>query len=159
MARFSPRAMNNVVIFTMLLMIALFNLDSFLPTPDTRQPLDVLSDDDYVLRIEHQGNSLERAGQQWRQKTSSSLRLPISPAEQLEAWRQAILTPAEKPKDVAPDDAQVVVIWLAGQSQGRVLAFYPLGNKQVAVKFNGQWYALSGASVADLLPWWQVRSD
>lgn len=158
MARFSPRTMNNVVIFAMLIMIALFNLDSFLPTPTMRQPLDVLSADDYVLRIEHQGNALERAGQQWRQKTTSSATLSIAPAEQLNAWRKVILTPAEKPDAVSPDDAQVVVIWLAGESQGRVLAFYPVDNR-VVVKFNGQWYALSGASLSDLLPWWQPRSN
>ncbi len=157
MARFSSRAMNNVVIFAMLLMIALFNLESFLPDPDPRQPVSVLSEDDYVLRIEHQDNVLERAGSQWRQ-TSARGNLSVTPKQQLNAWRQAVLTPTHQPDAVTPDSAQVVVIWLAGESQGRVLALYQTAG-QVAVKFNGQWYTLSGTTMQQLLPWLTAENN
>ncbi|GGW85172.1 hypothetical protein [Alteromonas halophila] len=154
MARFSTRTMNNVVIFAMLAMIALFNLDSFLPSPDSRQALQVIGSDDYVLRIEHNGNSLEKAGQQWRQVTQTSDRLNVTPNAQLTAWRQAVLAPVSAPDEINQDEAQIVVIWLAGQTQGRVLALYQKSDI-LLVKFRGSWYRLQQASLHELLPWWQ----
>ncbi len=65
-ARISQRAMNNVVIIAMLIMIALFNLDSLVPKKNVAQSQSLLPEDAYVLKIEHDGNSLERVGQQWR---------------------------------------------------------------------------------------------
>ena len=68
MARISQRAMNNVVIIAMLIMIALFNLDSLVPKKDAVKTRSLLPEDAYVLKIEQDNNSLERIGQQWRQK-------------------------------------------------------------------------------------------
>ena len=80
MARISQRAMNNVVIIAMLIMIALFNLDSLVPKKDVVQSRSLLPEDAYVLKIEHDGHSLERVGQQWRQsavgRTASALVSP-----------------------------------------------------------------------------------
>ena len=52
MARLSQRAMNNVVIVAMLVMIALFNLDSFLPKRAVPELRPLLPPDAYVLKIE-----------------------------------------------------------------------------------------------------------
>ena len=52
MARLSQRAMNNVVIFAMLIMIALFNLDAFLPKKARPLVTPLIPEDAYVLKIE-----------------------------------------------------------------------------------------------------------
>lgn len=152
MARLSQRGMNNVVIVAMLIMIALFNLNSFLPKskePDIR-PL--IPSGAYILKLEQQDNRLERSGQQWRQVSSKGA-LPVSAREQLTEWQQAQLKSAPL-LDNAFEliDPIIVVIWLAGQVDGQVYAFYPNTNP-VTVKYNNNWYTLENARLDVLLPW------
>lgn len=151
-AKLSQRAMNNVVIFAMLVMIALFNLDSFLPKPKVAEIQPLLAPDAYVLKIEHDGNKLERNGQQWRQVSSKGV-LPVTASEQIAHWQGAQLqstTLAENAfQSIAP---MVVVVWLAGQPNGQVFAFYP-NTHPATVKHNGNWYTLKHAQLEALLPW------
>ena len=65
--------MNNVVIIAILVMIALFNLDSLRPQKNVVETRSLLPENAYVLKIEHDGHSLERIGQQWRQKGHTEL--------------------------------------------------------------------------------------
>ena len=46
----------------------------------------------------------------------------------------------------------VAVVWLAGQSDGLVFAFYPQQDKTL-VKTENAWYRLSDATLTGLLPW------
>ena len=66
MARLSKRGFNNVVIFAMLGMIFLFNLDRFVPQSQQPVSLPLLPENAHVLKIEQSGYKLERVGQQWR---------------------------------------------------------------------------------------------
>ena len=152
MARLSQRAMNNVVIFAMLVMIALFNLNSFLPKPKISDIQPLLPADAYILKIEHNGNTLERNGQQWRQVSSKGL-LSISGSEQLANWQNARLQEITLAADAFQSvEPMVVVVWLAGQSNGQVFAFYP-NTHPATVKYNGSWYTLKGRELTALLPW------
>lgn len=155
-ARLSQRAMNNVVIFAMLIMIALFNIDSFLPAEKagTAQPL--LPEGAYVLKVEQDQQRLERAGQQWRYLTdvpldSDTQRLA---QQQLAAWQQGQLIPypaAEaSTRQMTPI---IVVVWLAGNTQGLVFAFYPTA-ADTLVSHQGQWYRLAQVSLSTLIPWY-----
>ncbi|QJR81027.1 hypothetical protein CA267_009685 [Alteromonas pelagimontana] len=149
MARLSQRAMNNVVIFAMLLMIALFNIDAFLPAAKEPAVRPLLMQDDYVLKIEQGDNRLERVGQQWRQ-TATLPSLPVSPEDQLLAWQKAILVPTAVETATSP---YVVVVWLAGNANGNVFAFYPTDEK-VLVKHDDQWFTLKPSSLLyTMLPW------
>ncbi|MEW9798054.1 hypothetical protein [Alteromonas sp. CYL-A6] len=152
MARLSQRAMNNVVIFAMLAMIALFNLNSFLPQPTSDDVLSVIGSNDFVLKIEQDGNVLERAGQQWRQRTQTTPQPAITPQQQLRAWQTATLVPVSFATNAPSTSPVVAVVWLAGQSQGQVYAFYP-SESGTLVKYNGSWYQLRDASLSSLLPW------
>lgn len=150
--RISPKIMNNIVIFAMLLMILLFNLDRFLPQPDAPQLRPLLPPDAYVLRIEQGQYKLERAGQGWRQ---SQLDAPvdITPATQLQAWQQGQLAPLDNvPEAVNQLAPLVVVVWLAGYNQGQVFAFYPTA-EATFVKADQQWFRLKAVSLPTLLPW------
>ncbi|MDO6566469.1 hypothetical protein Q4561_05320 [Alteromonas sp. 1_MG-2023] len=152
MARLSQRAMNNVVIVAMLVMIALFNLDSFLPKRSVPELSPLLPPDAYVLKIEHDGNKLERNGQQWRQ-VSSEGELSITASDQIAQWQAAQLKTATLVDDAFQSvEPIVVVIWLAGQPNGHVFAFYA-NTHPVTVKYNGMWYTLENAELKVLLPW------
>ena len=145
--------MNNVVIFAMLIMIALFNLDSFLPQKSQASARPLLTPDSYVLKIEHDNHVLERAGREWRQ-VSAVQPLDITPAAQMAHWQRAMLEPATRESGMqSADTPVVVVVWLAGQSEGQVYAFYP-AMPYALVKHDGQWFTLKDATLHQLLPWW-----
>ena len=154
MARISQRAMNNVVIIAMLLMIALFNIDSFLPKQDVPQYQSLLPRDAYVLKIEQDENTLERSGQLWRQRTRAKS-VAIAPDKQFSAWQQAALEPISGvPTQISSSQPLVVVVWVAGQTSGLVYGFYPQTSPTV-VKFDNNWYTLTNAQLNTLLPWIQ----
>ncbi len=151
-ARISQRAMNNVVIIAMLIMIALFNLDSLVPKKNVAQSQSLLPEDAYVLKIEHDGNSLERIGQQWRQ-TGQNATLVIKPDVQFSHWQRAMLESAtEVPEAIANIQPYIVVVWLAGNNNGNVYAIYP-NTSPVVIKFENNWYTLTNTELDKLLPW------
>ena len=150
--RLSSKAMNNVVIFAMLFMIVLFNLETFLPTSPAPQSRPLIAPNAYLLRIEQDNFKLERAGQGWRQSqlTQSTA---VTPSQQVQAWQEGYLVPTSSaPTGLTSDSAYIVVVWLAGQTEGQVYAFYPLPETTL-VLVNEQWFELQGASLARLLPW------
>ncbi|AXR08279.1 hypothetical protein [Salinimonas sediminis] len=151
-SRFSSRAMNNVVIFAMLFMILLFNLDSFLPTTGSPQDQPLVPEHEYLLRIEQDHYRLERVGQVWRQ---SQLESPIdtSPEAQFSAWQRGYLAPTDRvPATIANGQAYIVILWLAGKSDGLVYAFHP-GPTHTYVQVNNQWFVLKDTTLPQLLPW------
>lgn len=155
MARLSQRAFNNVVIFAMLLMIALFNLDSFLPASQSQGSQPLLENDAYILKIEQDQQRLERTGQQWRYVTHDAVE--IAPEEQIEAWQSGILEPAPRARSLAQNLRPIIaVVWLAGESQGQVYAFY-LSDSHTFVKHNNQWFELERVSLKTLLPWFTFQ--
>lgn len=152
MARLSKRAFNNVVIFAMLGMIFLFNIDRFLP--ETKLPVNqpLLPDGVYVLKIEQGSKKLERVGQQWRW-TGVNQALSSKPESQIQAWRTTAMQAAKPPRAVTQTEPLVVVVWIAGQSNGLVYAFATY-NKQLWVQFDNQWYSISpDTTITQLLPW------
>lgn len=152
MAKLSQRAMNNVVIVAMLIMIALFNIDSLRPQQDTSEVRNLLPQNAYVLKIEHDDNQLVRSGQQWRQRSTEG-NLSISPEAQMVGWQKARLRYLTSLKnDISEIEPLVVVVWLAGATNGRVYAFYPTPSVTV-VKVDNNWYALDNVSLSTLLPW------
>ena len=152
MARLSQRAMNNVVIIAMLIMIALFNLESFTSPPEAPSQRMLLPQDAYVLKIEHDSSALERTGQQWRQRSDKET-LSITPDRQFSEWQRAMLVPTtEVPEDALSQQPLIVVVWIAGEANGLVYAFYPSSTMTV-VNVDNNWYTLSNAQLDNLLPW------
>ncbi|BFT32144.1 hypothetical protein D210916BOD24_33200 [Alteromonas sp. D210916BOD_24] len=152
MARISQRAMNNVVIIAMLVMIALFNLDSLLPKPDVSSLRTLLPQEAYVLKIEQDNNSLSRSGQQWRQSTQHTTP-SVNPQRQFSEWQRAQLEPTSSvPAEISSSQPYVVVVWVAGSATGLVYALYP-NTTPTVVKFENNWYTLTNAELDVLLPW------
>lgn len=144
--------MNNVVIIAMLIMIALFNLDSLRPKSNIVQTRSLLPEDAYVLKIEHDGNSLERVGQQWRQKGQIG-NLTMAPDMQFSHWQRGVLTPATSiPEALSDVQPYIAVVWLAGDANGLVYAIYP-NTSPTVIKFENNWYTLANTELDKLLPW------
>ncbi len=158
MAKPSSKAMNNIVIFAMLIMIALFNLDTLLPKATQTKERSLLPSDAYILKIETDVGKVERTGQQWRQVTSTDS-VKQSPAEQIKAWQSAVLAPVDSlPAGVSEQAPIIAVVWLAGKSDGLVFAFYQT-NKQTYVRHEGNWYQLVQSPLMSLIPWLSSLTD
>lgn len=143
--------MNNVVIITMLIMIALFNLDSLLPPPKPTEQRPLLPESAYVLKIVQDNHKLERVGQSWRQ-VSPVAPVSVTANQQYAAWQAAQLVSAPLTDEASAGTPIVVVVWLAGQPQGLVYAFYP-NTHPTEVKIDNDWYRLENAQLHTLLPW------
>lgn len=137
MIRLTQRAWNNVLIFSMLLLIVLFNLSGGLFESGDTKPspfIDLLPQNAVVMSIELDSRTIERVGRGWRL-------LPDGADARLLAtlvanWQQAKLEAIGQDQ---LEPSQVVTVWLAGEEQGRVYLFAHKGG-EVLVQINGQIY-------------------
>ncbi|NVK56882.1 MAG: hypothetical protein HWE26_14860 [Alteromonadaceae bacterium] len=157
MARMSKRAFNNVVIFAMLGMIFLFNLDRFVPDSKLPASQPLLPEGVYVLKIEQDARKLERVGQQWR-FVGLNESLDSSPEQQIQAWREAVIQAAKPPREVSQTEPLLSVVWVAGQAQGLVYAFV-VQNQNLWVSVDNQWYIVTNQRLDQLLPWLQGAEE
>lgn len=131
MIRLSKKGWNNVLIFSMLIMIFLFNglhhklIDA--EADDVIQPL--LKEQSYILTIEYPLFKIERIGTGWRSNSTLS---QIQISELLTNWQQAtglqladINTIKSEFKNKSSEN--IVTIWFAGEELPQVFAFFKLG--------------------------------
>ncbi|WP_440906031.1 hypothetical protein ACMZOO_07275 [Catenovulum sp. SX2] len=140
MVRLSRSGWNNVLIFTSLIMIFLFNglhLKMFSSDGKPVQQHSLLPADEMILTIDFPNYSLERIGRSWRTMPESNYS-----AEQLQAvveqWQQLQVQPI----DVMPNETKqypdvVVSFWFAGQKQAFVVQIFKLANTYVLRTPNG----------------------
>ncbi|MDC8831835.1 hypothetical protein [Alteromonas gilva] len=157
MARMSKRAFNNVVIFAMLGMIFLFNLDRFVPESKLPANQPLLPEGVYVLKIEQHSQKLERVGQQWR-FVGLNESLSTSPEQHIQAWRDAVIQASKPPRSVDQTEPLVAVVWVAGQAQGLVYAFVKQ-DQNLWVNVDSQWYIVVNQRLDQLLPWLQHSQE
>ena len=140
-----------MVIFAMLGMIFLFNLDRFLPASKLPASQSLLPEYSHVLKIEQSGYKLERVGQQWRWSGVHHT-LNSTPEAQIEQWRSTSMQPAKPPREITQIEPLIAVVWLAGESQGLVYAFVAR-DQNLWVQFEQQWYTIENTRLMQLLPW------
>jgi len=132
MIRLSKKGWNNVLIFSMLIMIFLFNglhlklLDA--EVDDVIQP--ILNEQSYILTIEYPSYKIERIGTGWR---SSAELTQIQITELINNWKQAKAlriadTSSLKAEAKTKSADQIVMIWLAGEALPQVFAFFKLAD-------------------------------
>ena len=110
--KISSRAFNNILIFSMLAMIMLFNMDTWLPKPGGAEKMALIAEQDLVLRIDIDGARLERVGTQWRLIDSSASHVP---EDIVNAWLSAELAATEFNGVV--NTSVFAQVWLAGYPQ------------------------------------------
>ena len=147
MARLSKQAWNNVIIFSMLgMMLVLHSSDIF---NSNNQPYRLIDDTDIILSLEFDRNVIERVGQTWRLNPESpAAGMPIEAsrlAGLVERWQSiTVENQTEVPEQATAVPEHVVVVWLAGEKEGRV---YPL------VEINGRGYVgVNGVAMRILSP-------
>jgi hypothetical protein len=158
MARLSQKAWNNVIIFSMLAMILILNLDSF-RSNDSDLPIPIIEDGGILLSLQIDQDVIERAGQTWRFSASSpglSKATAASPerlATLVDNWQRALVkTQNEVGPEVLKEPDLVVVLWLAGERAGRVLPVKTI-DQQTYLMFNDEVVLLDFPNVEQLTQW------
>ena len=157
MARLSQKAWNNVIIFSMLIMITILNLDRF-KSDDEGGPRPILADGEIVLSMQVDLNVIERVGQSWRISPKSPASAesvnPEALASLVNNWQRAVVT---EPSDVI--DAKlferpnhIVAIWLAGEPQSRVYSIINV-DEQTYIKFGNNIALLDFPKLSQLVSW------
>lgn len=155
MLRLSKRAWNNILIFSMLVLILILNLDQF-SSNDKAQARLVVAQGEYILSMQINQLEIEKAGSQWRINPNAIAPSNMPTAQQLQsiilAWQQAYVQPADIEFDsqqfASPDT--LVSLNLAGSNTPIVVAFF-IVNEQVYLVLNKQVYVLMSPNIEQLL--------
>lgn len=157
MARLSQKAWNNVIIFSMLIMITVLNLDRF-RGDEERGPSTILESGEIVLSMQIDQNIIERVGQSWRISPKSPASIENVPAESLailvDNWQRAVVVEPIETVEISIFERpnHVVAIWLAGETQSRV---YPIVRDRdfVYIKVDEQAKILDFPNLSQLVAW------
>jgi hypothetical protein len=126
MIRLSQRAWNNVIIFSMLLLILLFSSTSnFLTSNETDldQTLLLVPENSLIMTLDFGSQKVERIGRGWRVVGGDTEELidQTTLTKLIDNWRLAEISLSEQ---IFEGDGLIVVLWLAGQDLARVYQFY-----------------------------------
>ncbi|ATC95095.1 hypothetical protein [Pseudoalteromonas tunicata] len=160
MIQLSRAGWNNVIIYSMLLMIFLFNgLHHKLISSDSEQVIQaIFPEQSFVLTLSYRDVTFERIGTSWRTKThqtSNEQSLQTRAVEQIsQLVNQWQTSEAEIATDIAPLQAQLkqvttldtVTVWFAGQAEPAVYDLIELNNQFYLFDHLGQrWFLLTAA--------------
>jgi hypothetical protein len=159
MARLSQKAWNNVIIFAMLAMIFMLNINHF-QSDDTHLPVPLIEEGGILLSLQIDQNIIERAGRTWRFSSSSPEAKNSAGEGQagklaalVDNWQRALV---KSQNEVTADSLQspdlVVVLWLAGERNGLVLPIKTI-QQQTYLIFNNEVMLLDFPTVEQLSQW------
>ncbi|MFC3123080.1 hypothetical protein [Agaribacter flavus] len=156
MRRLSQKAWNNVLIFSMLILIAVLNWDKFFGEGELAV-MPVLPEGAVVLSIQIDQIRFERVGTGWRVVANAAdLTDSLSSehvGEIVSAWENALMRlPFEQlnAEDFYPSD-HIVSVWVAGQKNGLVFSIKTI-QEYTYIVHESKYYVLDFPTVAQLLP-------
>ncbi|ALT00108.1 hypothetical protein [Lacimicrobium alkaliphilum] len=149
MIRLSKRGWNNVLIFATLLLILVFHQSGefFNQAPAPSQSQSLLPEDVPVMKIDFGTHRLERIGQGWRIRPG----LELNESELgllVDNWQQIVVTPFSGGK---LQNTAVVVIWLAGQSEGVVFQLTQQGD-DLLLQHQSRLYRAENRQINEFIP-------
>ena len=159
MIRLSKKGWNNVLIFSMMLMIMVFNgLHKKIQLGETEwQAVSVLPEDSLVLTLSLGDIVIERIGQGWRTNQPVGMdndaltALMLNWKRQQASWHEEsseakVLTAGQMPR-------HYVIATLAGKTDGAVYAFYPtLEDVWIHDQYQKRWLKAPLAVMDSLIP-------
>jgi len=159
MARLSQKAWNNVIIFAMLAMILMLNLSSF-RGDDSDLPVPIIEDGGILLSLQIDQDIIERAGKTWRLASSSASfgreetqANAGNLATLVDNWQRALVKPQNTvSKDALASPDYIVVLWLAGERNGRVLPIKTI-EQQSYLLLNDEVVLLDFPTIEQLTQW------
>ncbi|GLR69111.1 hypothetical protein [Agaribacter marinus] len=156
MRRLSQKAWNNVLIFSMLILIVVLNWDKLFGEGEL-SVISVVPEGAVILNVEIDELNFERVGTGWRVVgPESKLRPNLTSkaiAEIIGKWERALLRlPLEQVEPTAfyPLD-HVVTIWIAGQKNGLVYSIKTIAEQTYFVH-ESRYYLLDFPSLSQLMP-------
>jgi hypothetical protein len=140
--------MNNVIIFAMVFMVFLFNIDSWLPRHNAGPQTHLISQQDMLLRMDIGKNRIERVGTDWRFQGDAEQSDSLSAAKVIENWHLASLEPVNE----IPTQVQnvPVKIWLATYEHPVELILIA-SPKGTYVQIAEQYYQVENVDISALL--------
>lgn len=157
MARLSQKAWNNVIIFSMLIMITILNMDRF-SGDDDLDISSIIEESDIVLSMQIDQNVIERVGQSWRFSPKSPAASSNVDAQKLAIlinnWQRAIVA---EPIEIIDNSLfnqprHIAVIWLAGESEGRAYPIIVL-NDNAYIQIANEAKLLDFPNLSQLVSW------
>lgn len=150
MARIARRTINNIIIFAMLIMIALFNFDMFFPRSTVELDVTLLPENAHILKIEYPDFTLNRVAETFVFSGNPSAVENLIAAELVQAWLETEVEPLQNGS--APSvKPYVVTLRLANFPNPFVLTFYSWSDAHVALNFRDTWYLIDKADADRLL--------
>lgn len=156
MRRLSQKAWNNVLIFSMLILIAIFNYDRLFPS-DEGGVQAVVGENKFILSMQIDKLTFERIGTGWRVSAPSVDDIPNMQSEDIDAlvnqWQRALLRPAGTilAADITDSPEHIISIWIAGEKNAQVLGLLVFENTPYVI-YSGQLYLLDFPNLNQLLP-------
>jgi len=149
MLRLSQRGWNNVIIFAMLFMILLFNSSNNLLIGNAEEGLEqsLLPTGVPIMVVDFAQYKVERIGRGWRSSPKLSMN-EVQLGEMIERWQRA---KGAKIPGLTLSNPYVVVIWLAGQEQGRVFKLQPQGKDLLISSPDGA-YIVTDSTLKQFIP-------
>jgi hypothetical protein len=154
MIRLSKRAWNNILIFSMLSLVLILNMDKFRSNEPTARL--IVPEGEYIINLQINQVEIEKAGQQWRIDPNGIQPSVLPTTEKLQAivkaWQQAYISPAGIDFDntLFSTPSSLVVISLAGVSKPTVVALNIVEN-QLFFVIDKQIYILNSPTIVQLL--------
>jgi hypothetical protein len=150
MIRLGQKGANNVLIFSMLILIVLFSrMDRLFGTPtgDIQGIVPLLPQDKPLVTLNYGQHEIQRIGKGWRVQ-------PIINADEQSLaaiaynWQNTEMIAYSQVTLLEP---YVVVAWMAGEDQGRVFKIMPFGT-DLLVEYEQQVYLIAEQPLSDFIP-------
>lgn len=154
MLKMTKRTWNNILIFSMLGLILVLNIDNF--RSDQSSTRLIVAEGEYIISMQINQVEIEKAGQQWRIDPNGVQPSVVPGPEKLaaivKAWQQAYVSPAgiDFDTELFSSPSTLVVLSLAGVSQPTVVALNIVEN-QLFLVINKQVFILNSPTIKQLL--------
>lgn len=156
MRRLSQKAWNNVLIFSMLILIVIFNYDRLFPNA-TNNALNIVDEGEFILSMQINQLNFERIGTGWRVSAPRAEDIPNMQSEDIDElvtqWQRALLRPTANTlsPQVTESPEYLISIWLAGQRTAKVIGLLSFEDTPYVV-YEGELYLLDFPNLNQLLP-------
>ncbi len=156
--RLSKKGWNNVLIFSCMFMILLFNYTSnmFSSNGDNTKAQPLLESGSMVQAIDFSGIELQRVGTGWRVLSKIPTATLDQPVAYIDTWiNQPLEQITTSPMVLDSASSLPVAVWLAGQNEARLYKFV-IDHQQQSVYVHDQtrniWFALDYQHLSQFIP-------
>lgn len=154
MLKIETRTWNNILIFTVIILILIFNIDRFRSSEPSQRL--VVPEGEYIVNLSINQLKIEKAGPIW-QVSPNSIQPETMPSNEVlyklvSAWQQAYLRPAELAfsLELFASPEVIIEIMLAGKSSPLIVSLH-LVQEQLFFVIEKQVYVLESPKIQTLL--------